>query len=437
MKKIVIVVAVICTAVFIGMPYITGLVTEKTLNKMVASVNQQQHQYGISEIIEVNRGFRQSTYKFRWTLPIMPEEFINFTGESIEYGCDAKHGLIAITYQCQFDELQGYSDFINTFLEGRDPLSVTGKVSLSGEISHAIGLQAFSVDRDGESMGVQAGKLTMITDAKLDRYRFDGEFGGLKFKDSEVTLELDSVKVEGDLRVEEDGLYNGVAEFSLANIEVLEENAQHVLMNGLKMKAVSQINNENLNLNYTLDVEQLKTRQATQNFDFDQLKLNLNADGLNRNGVAELNKQLTSIANQGADVPAQQMAVLLPILESLLKKGLLLRLETALDHDQQSFKADIATKLVNDLTLVELPLMVYNPEAMLDKMQASADIQLPNSIVNKVPGMQQRLQANPLYQSTANGYQSSIILQKNNIKLNAQTINLNELIGLIIQSASK
>jgi len=430
MKKTIAVVGILVVGLVVGMPYVTGMVAEKTLKKAVVNLNQNK-QNGVSEITKVDRGFRNSNYQFSWTPPaLLGPEFAELFGSKIEYSCDAKHGMLAINYDCQFDNLESYTEFVKEYLGGKDPLSVTGKVSLFGEVSQEIALDAFSVNEDGESLKVRSGLISILTDANFGEYLIDGEFGGVVVNTPGSNVDIGKMTMDGDIRLEEDGLQTGVFELGFSKLE-----SEEVSMKGGKIKASSQLNNENVDFDYLLSVDQLQSQAAPQPVELDNLKLQFIGNGLDREAMSELNNQMKEIANQGAEMQPQQMTALLPIIESLLKKDLSLWLNMAVDYQKQPMKTDIAMTLLEDTTIAELSVVAYNPEALLDKMQASINMNLPNSVVESVPAFQYQVQSSPLYKQVGDAYQSSLVLQKNNIKLNGESMSFQELLTLVMQSA--
>lgn len=430
MKKIIIVVGILVAFLLAGMPFITGLVTEKTLKNAVVTINQRQEQNGLSEITEIDRGYLNSKYKFRWTPPVLPAEIEDVIGSNIEYTCDAKHGMTSVNYQCQLGTLEAYTEFVNSYLSGKDPLSINGKVSIFGNVSQTITLDEFTVVEEGETLLVRAGELIIDTDVEFQHYDVEGEFGGLLIKAPESNVNIGNVTIGGDIRAEEDGLHTGVLKLGLAKVESDEVN-----MKGMSINASSQASLENIDFDYLISVDQLNIVEALEEIELDNLKVHFIGNGLDRQAVAEMNKQFSELANQGSEIEPQQMAVLLPLMESLLKKDLSLWFDMEADYQKQPFKTDLTMTLLEKITLAELSVVAYDPESLLDKMQASMNVVMPNTIIDKAPLLQQKLPSSPLYKPVSGGYQSSIVLQKDNIKLNGESLSFQEFMGLVIQSA--
>ena len=142
MKKTIMILAVVAITAFLAMPFITGTVAEKGIHQLVENINQRSSEYGTTEIMSYERGYRSTSSRFKWTPPTIYKELID--GE-IVYSCDGSHGVLGFSYTCKLDSLEGYTQFVAQQLEGKDPLSLSGSISVLGNNEQTLQLAAFDL----------------------------------------------------------------------------------------------------------------------------------------------------------------------------------------------------------------------------------------------------------------------------------------------------
>jgi len=125
----------------------------------------------------------------------------------------------------------------------------------------------------------------------------------------------------------------------------------------------------------------------------------------------------------------------LPVVERLLQKDLSLAFTLAVDYQQQNAKAELTAMLIDQLSLADLSAVMFNPASLLDKMEVATSTVLPDSVVSLNPALAQKLQNSPIYERQGEPYKSSVILKKDDNYLNGESIEFNELLGRVMQSA--
>jgi len=272
MKKVLFIAAPLVVAVFVGMPYVTGVVAEKAISTLVSDLNQQEEKYGRSEIISYERGFSSTQARYKWTLAESMSDVTSVVGDSIEYRCDSKHGLLGITYQCYFDEIAGYSDFVQTKLGGKDPLSATGSVSLFGGMTQKLSLDAFSVDDDGGVVKSKPGYINVTSNKALTDFEFDGEYEGFTFSEGLRSADAKPLTLKGYVNVADDGLQTGNFSFSMAGFAFIDKSqAKKVELDSSKLIAQTHEDGDKINIDYSFTANKLTVEGNQQKHDIDNL----------------------------------------------------------------------------------------------------------------------------------------------------------------------
>jgi len=422
MKKVIIPIVVLVIAAFIGMPYITGKVAESETNKLVDRMNQGSQSYGHTEITKYKRGFRSTESSFKLLFP--------YAGDEVEvlYSCDGSHGVISYSYECQIDSLGEYKAFVDTYLEGSDPLSVTGSVSILGSIEQRINLDAIEdIQTDGGKLSSKGGFVSIETDPKLKNFKFDGDIGSSEFSVEDVMLKINSVELNGDIEIADDGVQLGEADFVASNFIYSKSNST-LEVKAFEVDTETTGNNESIAFDYDISAQNVVVKSDKEFPPIKKAVINLTGKGFDRTSVAQLTKTLQEVSEQGDFTPEQQ-AVLIPAAEGLLKKGLGLKLDVDFDFDKDEMTSEIDFKLIDDATITDLSAVVFNPESLLDKLSLENSVFLPETILEFDDSLAATVRNSPMFNRKGNGFKSELILKKNDMSLNGEKVTFAELMN--------
>ena len=425
MKKITLLLAVLILAAFIGMPYITGKVAESETNKLVAQMSQGNQSNGYAEITKYERGFRSTQSSFKLLFPYADEEV------EVLYSCDGSHGVISYSYKCQIDSLGDYKVFVDTHLEGSDPLSLTGSVSVLGSIKQRINLDVIeNIEADGGKISSEGGFVSIETDPELKNFKFNGDIGASEFSVENVMLRIKSIEFNGDIESADDGVQLGEASFVTSNVIYSKSNSV-LEIKGFKVDTKATGNRESIAFDYDMSAQDIVVKSDKKFPSIKKAIINLAGKGFDRSSVAQLTKTLQEVSEQG-DFTPQQQAALLPAAEGLLKKGLGLILDVDVDFEKDEMTSKIDFQLIDDATITDLSAFIFDPVSLLDKLSLENSIFVPDTLLEFDDSLAVTVQNSPMFNRKGNGFKSELVLKKNNMSLNGEKITFDELMNAIL-----
>jgi len=433
MKKIIIIPVVLLVAAFIGMPYIVGKVAEKASYEIVAKTNQDSDIYGTTEITEYQRSFRSTKSSFSYSPPDSFTE-LGWVYGDIKYQCDGSHGVLSYSYSCNLLQVGQYVEFINEHLNGIDPFSIEGQISVFGKITQLIKVDSFSIEEDDGKLEFKGASIESITDGKLRDYILDGEFKGLVFSNDETQGIIEKSTLSGDIYITDDKLQFGDIKIDLNKIDLKSEQGnKHLIFKNVLVTTSSKEKGENVDVNLQFDANKLSITENQVSHDIDNFELGLELTGLDRNAVVELN-EISKELSTNTELTPEQSLQFLPVVEKLLKKGLILSFDIKTDYQGETAYGDLNVNFIDNMTLAESSALMFNPESILDKLIVKSTTKIPNSIIVTKPELKFLLEESPLYKAAGSGFESSIVLEKDNVSLNGDSIDFMELLGTVMQS---
>ena len=129
------------------------------------------------------------------------------------------------------------------------------------------------------------------------------------------------------------------------------------------------------------------------------------------------------------------MLQMLPIIESMLKTSLEIKIAAQAKLDGMDNNVALSSSLLEPLTLAQMPLFLADPEAALKKLECHIHASLAKSFVDLQPIAAAMIAHNPLIEVTADHYQLTLNMG-NEIELNGQVISLQALQSLALGNAS-
>ena len=435
MKKIILTTTVLVGGVIAVMPFVTGMIAEKASKDLVDKMNQKQVQYGYSEIINYDRGFSSTKSTYRWTMPNQPDELTEIIGDGIEYSCDAQHGITGIDYQCRLDNLESYKDFIKTHLEGQDPILLTGHVSLLGQVEQTLKVTPFDISNDDATINVGEGVLTVKINSGLNRYRVNADFEGAKVNGDGVEAVLEKITIKGDVFITKDDLQIGEMALSMSKFDLTSLGGSDAfsITNGL-MSVESDEDGDTVSVDYKLGIEQVLSGNAEAKRIIDDISFAFLAGGVDRDTMIRLNDRIQAMAESSEELSVGQVTAMLPMLESLLRKGLSVSFDVGANYNAQAVNGDFSLALLEDVTLLDLSAIVYNPESVLEKLSISTHSRIPELVADLNPSLDQSLRSSPLFVSSDGAYQNSLVLKTGENSLNGQPMEFLEILQRAMQS---
>ena len=98
------------------------------------------------------------------------------------------------------------------------------------------------------------------------------------------------------------------------------------------------------------------------------------------------------------------MVQVLPILERMLKPGLEIKIAAQAKLNGMHNSISLSSSLPEPLTFSQMPLLLVNPKAVLQKLASYINASLANSLVDLEPIVAGMIAHNPRIEATADDY---------------------------------
>lgn len=450
MKKILLSLAVLVILLLLVMPYVTGRVAQSVTQELTAQLNYNNAEYGTLSIEDYQRGYRTTQSTLLWEAPLGLEPL--FT-EPVRYQCEGKHGVATFRYDCRALNVSGYTEFINENLSGKDPLTIGGSVSVLGQATQYIKLDAFTLSSDeAESMYVKPGIIEIDTDQTLESFVLRGEFEGLTMTSEEGLMEVMPASIGGEISLNQHKMALGETTMTVQGMK-FESQADGLLEVGeMKLGSYSREEGENLSAGYRMTIEDYRQQGGSDSSDpsvvhnAEDIEFGFDMSGVNIEQLALVIERVKDIstsasaqgldANQESDRNAQYLAML-PELEKLLKAGLGAQAQFSASYQNQPLTARIDLGLLRDLKLGDFILISVQPAAFFSKIKAEINNTVPASLVGTNPQFSAMLGASRWYQKNEDSYQSQIKIEGEEIALNGQKYSVEEFLALLMSGAAR
>jgi hypothetical protein len=434
MKKLIIGFVILAIFVLLLMPYITGRVAESTTLQLAAQINQNYPEYGELTVLDYQRGIRSTQSGFSWKPSQLSKAQFK---PQIVFRCDGNHGVFSYSYDCQLENAERYTEFVDQLLDGIDPLTISGSVNVLGDISHSIHLDAIDVDKNGEVIRVLPAFISVVSDKKLATFAIKGEFRGVEVKGSDGSLMVGLATLSGKVRQNSLDLAIGDVELAIKAITLESEVQGRIEISHLTLHTDAQELGENLGVRYRLALKQFKQTGVAADLDLSNLIMNFQMAGIDMLQMSTLNEKLDALGDQPQSAQNASLLALLPAFESLLKPGLKLEFQLSADHLSEPVAADLAINLTNNLTLGDFLLFSVNPRNLFTKVDVQLTNQLPLSFIDKSPSLYGAMTLSPWHIKSTQGYATDFRIASGSIKLNGKELEINEFLAMLGIKARK
>jgi len=428
MKKLITGLAVFVILALLLMPYVTGKVAETVTQQLITQINENNVEYGELSVLDYQRGFRSTRSRFSWQPSLVGKFQLK---PEIVVQCDGSHGVFSYSYDCQFENAQGYTDFIDQQLNGIDPLTISGSVNVLGDIHHSFRLDAFELDNEGETITMLPGFINVVSDKNLKYFVIDGEFQGIELNGSDGFLAIGLVTTSGRIRQNELDLAIGDATLTVQDIALESDSQGRIEIEGLALHSQTQEDGEDLDVSYRLAVEQFKQSGVAEDLDLANLTMNFQMQGIDMVQMSTLTQKLDALEKQPESAQNASLLALLPAFESMLKPGLALEFELSADHLANPVAANLTMNLTNKLTLGDFLLFSVNPRNLFTKIDVKLTNQIPYLFVDKNPNLSAALALSPWHIKSDSSYATDFRISNGSIKLNGNELEINEFLAML------
>lgn len=440
MKKIIIVAVILILALLVGAPYVTGKVAETETRKILEVISQDPTLYGEAEIVSYERSYFSTSANYTYSLPPVFAAMTNSV-EPIEYSCDSKHGVIGIKYVCQLKGDTAYSKFVAEKLGGNDPFSMHGTVSIFGNITQNLELDAIQdLDVDGETINTPHALISLTTDKDMEYFEFTGKTGEFNFDNEQGKLNMSELTFDGNLTSIAPYVYVGDMDMNLDKLSIKDEN-QDISLNGFSFTSETSQNGDNIDSEVNFKLASVNSPNplfsSIENVD---MKMDLN--GVDTQAFSEyqafsmkMQRDVLSSVESGneAQMDPNMMLQILPIMEKMLKSGLEMNLDlsTKLDGANNSIRLD--SKLLESLSFTEMTMFMTAPEQAFKKLNVKLNADFDKSVVDSQPMFGGFISQSPLVKQVSDSYKVDLKLG-DTFELNGEQVTVEELYGMVFGS---
>jgi hypothetical protein len=435
MKKIISLIFAVAFIALVLMPYISGRVAENAIQQLTRQVNADTWDYGEVKLRQYERGMRTTDFVFKWDPGTTANAFVK---EPLEFSCVGSHGALRYSYQCNVLDVPAYTDFVNEYLAGYDPLTIGGNVSVFGTITQSIALTSFEmVDREGELIKFQPASLSISMDESLTALDINGTLEGIKAQGVDGEFVVDNIEIDGKIRTNQHSLAIGGLRLKLGSVSLTSEQDGKVRMNGLVMTSQTEESGENIALAYALSIKSFERSAdaSSEKLDFTNLQGEFSIGGANMVQIGKLAKTFQLMSQLPERERKAAMLTLFPSLEGLFKTGLNVSATAGADYKSKAVSGNADIALVGDLRFSDFLLMSLDPNSFFSKFDAGLKVSLPQPLLDANPQLESALVGNPLYSKTEQGYTADMTLADNEVDLNGRAMSIEEMLSLLSQSA--
>lgn len=417
-KNISISVAILLVAgVISAMPFVSGLLMEKTLRRVVDALNARHAATGSGysvTIIDYERGYGTSDIIWKLNLGALKSVC---SIEEIILKDHAEHGFTGVVSTTRLNSNPWYAYFVAENLLGRDPVHITTRYGLLGSVENTFALDTFMIPADNDTIDVKAGSIVTTTDRTLATFISVGNWGGLSGGDR---LSIGPMSMDSNLTRISTFIWDGAVNFSLAG------------MHARLQKKHFQI--ESLAGSYTIDssgdhkIVSTKTRFAVDGMRSDKINVKnasvqVAVNGMDAGGYTSLMRlcaanlfdtlsEKKAAPDRGGNVANtsmnKKMAAsnlrALAACEDLLKKGLEIRIsDLHIELDEGKIEGGVALRLLQDMSFMQFAPVINQPCILLDIFHLESALTFPAALAVGNPKL-----TRPLYP----GMQTGLFVQK-------------------------
>ncbi|WP_321494301.1 YdgA family protein [uncultured Desulfobacter sp.] len=221
--------AVVCAA---GLPIANGIIMEQTVKSVVENNNSKAAKAGTGlklAILEYDRGLFDSRVK--WCVE-NPSGFPGNDQTRLVFVTRGTHEFFSVDSQTDMKENPWYMQWVNTRLNGQDPLTIQTRFSLAGAMASTIHMNAFVIEDRGKKFDFHPLELEVSMGNGFETLKAQGLWQGASLG-SEVVL--GPVRFTSDLYPLTDMIWAGKNTFSLEQMKIDDGKSNPVDFSGLSV----------------------------------------------------------------------------------------------------------------------------------------------------------------------------------------------------------
>lgn len=418
MKKILLGVLVLVALGVVVAPFGCGIVMEKVVRQAYDDVNAMYAESGTDasvEIVEYDRGFRSSRIEWKVNLGTMASLY---DIDEIIVVDQVAHGLMSVTATSNLEKNPWFTDFIENKLEGKNPLKITTRYSLSGNVHSTVLMDAFTYHEGEAALEIKPAKLTVECDEGIHNLETNMHWEGMSIAE---TMEVGTMTMSSELEKISTYIWAGDATFECERGQIFHEKETFGFahMTGEYDLAYDE-KAQRLSIAMAYGAETLLTGEEKIEDVFGRFALNkLDVDAYEefaRLYVAtaeDLMDNLTAIEGDAEEAQRMLEAQMLQmgmqftaVYEKFLKEGFEIQIsDVKASLPQGKITGDVGVILKKDMTFAQFLPLLQQPERVLDVIDLQSDIAFPAELAGDDPTL-----TAPLYP----GMQTGLFIKKGN-----------------------
>ena len=459
MKKIIVVLLVI-GAVIAAAPFVTGYFAEGENRRIMEAVNLDKAANGQIDIVSYDRGYMSAKVEYEYHFPLQMQTVFP-SDEPVKLSCDYEHGFGRVNYACSMLKNEFYTSFLQDYLDGNDPLSITGSASAFGAMEQVISLDALSgTVPEGGTFSLQASRLVLQTDKALTKFDVNGAIGDVEMVDSKGTFIIKGGKITGSVESIGHGLYTGDTTMVVDSMS-LKSPISDMTLESLEFRSDVQEVGENLDMrmDYSLGSfisaegalpnaegslpnaeASLPGAESSLTLNISDAEISMQMLGMDTNAMIAYQDWVRDMQAAMTDVDGNVDALAMPdamgitqIMDMAFKKDLQLNLRGAAKVNGGANSLNLSVKLLESMTAQELQSIMVDPDSAFKSIELDLDAQLDKAMVESTPNGA-IVSQNPLFRPNDKGYAIALKLGPTS-SLNGEATNASQLMGMLMPQA--
>jgi uncharacterized protein YdgA (DUF945 family) len=399
MKKIIIGIVILIVIAGVGVPFVSGLVMEKTVKQSFSNLNTIYSDSGTDvsiEIIKYDRNFASTDIEWKMKLGALSAIY---GIEEIIFIDRATHGYTGFVSKTSLEKNKWFTDFVTNQLNGKNPVAITTEYSFSGQITSTIGMDAFSLSVEDEVVEIKEGKALFICDKDMEKFSSEVSWAGVSVSEN---LQIDGISITSDVRKISTYLWDGTLSFAVDKGK-LEEGLQPFELVNFKIDYSLDVDEEEKKLSIVTVLSTAHLQAGPEQIDNAFIRVgvvNIDIPGFEEfmKLYAEMrHSYLKDIAAAGDDPEklekifgkeevARNRSLIMTACEKFLKKGLEFQIsDMYAKFPTGEVKGDAVLSLNEDMTFAQLIRIIQEPYMVMEVLSLQSNFSLPAELVGDNP----------------------------------------------------
>ncbi len=396
MKKIIFVIGLILILGLVGMPLFNGLAMEKILKQSLGEINRQNADAGLYPFVEIDQYDRNYfSSKIEWKIKLGALKSVYGVDEII-FIENADHGFSKIISTTSLEKNKWFMDFVNKYLEGKNPFDIKTEYKLSGDIESKIVLHAFSFKQGKDLIEIKPGRIHLSYAKNMNNIFSEMVWAGCSIPGK---FSVDNIILNSKMKKQNTYIWEGLTSFAVGNIKATGKTKPYEMANlECDYQSNFDISENELSFGMVNSINRIATGQEEIKDIFSKISIKkIDALGYEtfiglylqmlNNVMAEM-KTTQVRPDMVKQLFKEQLASagfqLLEAIDQLLKKGFEIQVSDVRARlPQGNINGDITLRLIKDMTIAQFIPVFLVPSKALDIIYLKSDLSLPYELLGE------------------------------------------------------